>query len=732
MYLELQKRLGESIRAALKEKFALEVENVPLETPPDLRFGEIATPIALQLARTLRKAPKVIAQEIVASLGSGEGFAGFEVAGAGYINARLDRAAAARMVALPEPQDLSKGLPHAGGRALVEHTSINPNKAAHIGHLRNAILGDTFVRLLRASGYKVDVQNYIDNTGVQVADVVVGFRHLEKKSVAEVRQLVADCERRVERADVPPTSRSAVVWASTPTPVSAARPFDYHCWDLYARTSSWYAEGTDEEKAAKKQLRLDTLHAIEQGGNDIAAIAELISTAVLRRHLETMLRLGIEYDFLPRESEILHLKFWEAAFDKLKQSGVLYFENEGKNKGCWVMNRSGSSTGPVQDQAGPEDDAKVIVRSNGTVTYVGKDIAYHLWKFGLLGRDFGYRKFFTYPDHECWISTEHGEEPHPNFGNANAIYNVIDSRQADPQANVMQALRGMGYTDQADHYTHFSYEMVALTPRCAVELGYSISDEDLSRPYIEVSGRKGFGVKADDLIDKLIAATRAEVDARQTGGSGENAEAARQVIAQQIAIGALRYFMLKYTRNSVIAFDFKDALSFEGETGPYIQYAVVRIRNIFRKGNTTPEAVLADFAQRFGVSALHDESTECQGTTSVVPQVPQKNEGALAPEGSALAAYLSGDENQDIWSLWLRAGRLSLVLEQCIAGSEPAYLAKHAFQLAQEFAGFYHDHHILTEEDPARKTFLLATAAIALRALIASLVLLGIESPEAM
>jgi arginyl-tRNA synthetase len=346
---------------------------------------------------------------------------------------------------------------------------------------------------------------------------------------------------------------------------------------------------------------------------------------------------------------------------------------------------------------GPNEDAKVIVRSNGTVTYVGKDIAYHLWKFGLLGKDFGYKRFFTYPNHECWISCEKGEPSHPQFGGAQAIYNVIDARQSDPQANVIQALRGMGHTDQADRYTHFSYEMVALTPRCAVELGYDVSEEDLARPYIEVSGRKGFGVKADDLIDKLITATRAEVDARQTGGTGENAEAERQRIAEQIAIGALRYFMLKFTRNSVIAFDFKDALSFEGETGPYIQYAVVRARNIFRKGETTPEAVLAEFAK--------------------LPEI---------------GAFLEGEEAEDIWSLWLRAARRTLILEQCIATSEPAYLAKHAFQLAQEFNNFYHRHHILTEENPARKTFLLATAAVALRELVLALSWLGIESPEAM
>ena len=699
MVLELQKRLEEAIRAALKEKYSLEVENVPLETPPDLRLGELATPIAFELARKLRKAPKIIAQEIVAALGSVEGFAGFEVAGAGYINARIDRGFAIQLVTRAE------GRPSAQGHALVEHTSINPNKAAHIGHLRNAILGDTFVRLLRSAGYKVDVQNYIDNTGVQVADVVVGFLHLDGKSVTEIRQLVADCERRAEGAgchtvgalyqgmtSVVPKEPS--VQEGALAPVAQLRPFDYYCWDLYARTSQWYTEGAAEEQAARKQLRLDTLHALESGNNDTAEIADLISTAVLRRHLETMLRLGIEYDFLPRESEILHLKFWDAAFEQLKQSGVLYFESEGKNKGCWVMTRPGADA----TEGATDEDAKVIVRSNGTVTYVGKDIAYHLWKFGLLGRDFGYKPFFTYPDHECWISAVHGEENHPHFGGATAIYNVIDARQADPQANVIQALRGMGHTEQADHYTHFSYEMVALTPRCAIDLGYDVSEEDRARPYIEVSGRKGFGVKADDLIDKLIAATRAEVDARQTGHD----ETERQTIATQIAIGALRYFMLKFTRNTVIAFDFKDALNFEGETGPYIQYAVVRIRNIFRKGNTTPEAVLADFAE------------------------------LVASDQTRITQFLSGESNRDIWALWLRAGRSSQVLDQCIATSEPAYLAKHAFQLAQEFAAFYHDHHILTEEDPARKIFLLATAAVTLRELVASLALLGIESPEAM
>jgi arginyl-tRNA synthetase len=675
VYLKQQKELEARLRAVLRNQYQIEPETIVIEQPPEIKFGEYALPLAFELARKLRKAPRKIAEEIVAALGQVEGFAGFEVAGAGYINARLDRGAAAGAIVA----SAEIALPGAGLHSLVEHTSINPNKAAHVGHLRNAILGDTFVRLLRAAGQKVDVQNYIDNTGVQVADIVVGLMHLEKMSLSDVQALMARLVQEGQR-------------------------IDYYCWELYARVSQWY-EADEAEKTARRKIRLDTLHEIEHGGNDTAAVGEIISTAVLRRHLETMLRLDIEYDLLPRESEILHLHFWDLAFEQLKAKGVLYHETEGKNKGCWVMRRAGAGrtgdalreddaqAGEAADAAsGPDEDAKVIVRSNGTVTYVGKDIAYHLWKFGLLGRDFGYNRFFSYPDHECWISAESGEVDHPHFGGAQAIYNVIDSRQADPQANVIEALRGLEYTDQAAHYMHFSYEMVALTPRCAMELGYEVSAEDQARPYIEVSGRKGFGVKADDLIDKLIEATQGEVDQRHP----ELSAAERGGIAKEIAVGALRYFMLKFTRNSVIAFDFKDALSFEGETGPYIQYAVVRTRSIFRKGETTAEAALAAMAN--------------------LDATP----------------YLTGEDADGIWQVWLRAAKTSLLLDQCIATAEPAYLAKHAFQLAQEFSNFYRKHHILTEADPARKQFLLATAAVAQRELIRSLGWLGISAPEVM
>lgn len=666
MYRKVQQSLLSRIQEILASKYELSLSTLVVEQPPSIALGELALPVAFELAKRLRKAPRMIAAELAAELSASlpEGVASVEVAGAGYINVRLDREFIVRSIARDQRSDV--GGP---GFKLVEHTSINPNKAAHIGHLRNAILGDTFQRLLRQdsykSGYEVGVQNYIDNTGVQVADVVVGLMHLQGKDLMSTHQLLTDLKEKGER-------------------------IDFYCWDLYARVSQWYTADPDQI-AARKQIRLETLHAIEHGGNDTAAIADLVATAVLRRHLETMQRLSIEYDFLPRESEILHLHFWDAARQLMIDKGVLYLETEGKNKGCWVMRRAGAE---VQGDEGPDEDAKVIVRSNGTVTYVGKDIAYHLWKFGLLpGKDFGYKRFHEYPTHICWISTDgQSDSGHPVFGHADSIYNVIDSRQNDPQTQVVQALRGMGFIDAADRYTHFSYEMVALTPRCALDLGYDISEEDQKKAYIEVSGRKGFGVKADDLLDRLIAAAREEVDARHPDLS----EMDRSVIARQIGVGALRYFMLRYTRNTVIAFDFKDALSFEGETGPYIQYAIVRAANIFRKANTTAETAL---------TALLDLDFK---------------------------VFFEGEDGNTIWETWLLVAKLSMLIEQCIATAEPSYLARYAFQLAQQFNNFYHRHHILNETDLTRRGLYLATAAVAQREMIRALGYLGIEAPERM
>jgi len=662
VYLKLLQRLKQALAEHIRQKYGVEI-SVALEKPPKIELGEAASPVCFELAKRLKRAPRQIAQEIASSLSPVPGIERIEIAGAGYLNAFFDRGAFWRELAsaTTTPEGATKR-----EKVIVEHTSINPNKAAHIGHVRNAVLGDTIARILRNSGEQVQVQNYIDNTGVQVADVVIGFQHMEKKSVADVRKL-------------------------------AAQPgFDYLCWDLYARVTQFY----EQDKAQAGSWRGATLKAIEEGTGEVADMGAIIADSIVGFHLRTMARLGISYELLARESEILHLKFWDAAFDMLKKSGAIHLVDSGKMAGCWVLawhenegaKQGGTEYTEKKDEENEQD--KIIVRSNGTVTYVGKDIAYQLWKFGLLGKDFHYQKWPDAPAGETvWATTSGpGDATAPHFADpAVAVYNVIDARQSYVQDVVAEGLRRLGRADAAKKSIHLSYAFVVLTPRCAGELGYELSAEDAKRPFIDMSGRKGFGVKADDLIDKLEAATLAEVRQRHADMN----EGEQQRTAHVIAIGALRFFLLKFTRNTIIAFDFENALSFEGETGPYCQYAVVRIRGIRRKG------------------------TEAEATG-----------GQLAPETAA--KFLAGTEGAGLWELLLQGGMLDHAADAAITAQEPAFVAKYAFQLAQSFNNFYHKHHILSETDADKRAFLLSLSEIVEAQLVKSLSLLGIEAPERM
>jgi len=643
VFHSIEQEVVRAFRAHIQIRYGIDLA-VAVEQPRQSEFGEMAVPAAFQLAKQLRQAPKKIAAELVEEIGPIPGVSAMEIAGNGYINLRLDRGAFGAALLRGETDAAEAA---AGEKIIVEHTNINPNKAAHIGHLRNAALGDTFVRMLRARGQNVEVQNYIDNTGVQVADVVVGFHYLEHLAPESVRALIAD-----------PAVR-----------------FDYYCWDLYARTSAYYKESPDS-----LAWRAATLHAIEAGEGELAELAHLVADAIVQAHLATMLRLDVEYDVLPRESEILHLKFWASAFELLKQRKAIYFETEGKNSGCWVM-------------PGLSEEGKVIVRSDGTVTYVGKDIAYQLWKFGLLGKDFYYRPFQTYADGRVlWITTDEPTESGRQFGHGTRVYNVIDARQSYLQDVVVAGLRGLGYEAQADCSVHFSYEMVALSPRCCADLGIPLSEEDRKRPYVEVSGRKGLGVKADDLMDSLIAKALEEVASRHAEASREEQKA----VATQIAIGALRYFLLKFTRNSVIAFDLQEALSFEGETGPYVQYAAVRARNILRKLEERGETV-PDFATELN--------------------------------GEAMARQL---QSEDFWQVLLAASKADSAVDRAVTAGEPAHVAKYAFQLAQAFNNFYHQYPILQEESREKKVFLLWMTDFFHRQLQRTAAILGIRIPEYM
>jgi arginyl-tRNA synthetase len=668
MILPVHDVLRARLHAVLTTEFGLSPGDVPpivIDYPPNRTLGDLALPIAFELARRLRKAPRAIAQELAAAIGPVEGLSRVESTANGYLNCFLDRPAFLRARLA---KDALAAAPSSEGKTIVEHTAINPNKAAHIGHIRNSALGDTLVRVLRFRGVPVEVQNYIDDTGVQVADVVVGFQQLEHKPLDEVRAL-------------------------------AAQPrFDFYCWDLYARVTEWY-----EQDKAHLELRQRALHDIEHGGNETAELGALIASAVVHRHLETMKRLNIEYDLLTWEGDILRLKFWARAFEILKQQGIVYLQTEGRLKGCWVMRIDEEAASPEAESAPEdgeaEDREKVIVRSNGTVTYVGKDLANQFWKFGLLGIDFKYHPFATRTDGATtWATTSDtaaAVEPHPSFGAGTRTYNVIDVRQSYLQKLLKQALAAMGHTQEAERSIHFSYEMVALSHQTARELGYETSEEDAKKPFVEVSGRKGLGVKADDLIDRLERTAAEEVAKRNDDLTTE--EVART--GRQIAVAAVRYFMVKYSRGKVIAFDIAEALSFEGESGPYLQYAVVRANNIFSK-----------LAERLSLS---DDAVRAQVET-------------LSPEA------LTSAEGDEAWGLILEAARLDEIVEQVVRTLEFSVLAKHAFSLAQAFNAFYHRAPILNEERADVRLWRAAAVAYVRLQLTRALDLMGIDVPVRM
>jgi arginyl-tRNA synthetase len=671
MILPLHKLVHAAVADAIRQRFGLsDVPPFAIETPPNRALGDLAVTIAFQLARTLRRPPRAIAQELTDALASIPGVASVAAAPSGYLNLFLDRRAfvLARAGAGTE-DDCRRGEPGAPAerKTIVEHTAINPNKAAHVGHLRNAALGDTLVRVLRFRGIPVEVQNYIDDTGVQVADVIVGFRELEHKAIPEVRHL-ADTTR-----------------------------FDYYCWDLYSRVTEWY-----EEDSSRLEIRAKALHDLEHGESETADMGALIVDRIVRAHLRTMERLNISYDLLTYEGDILRLKFWARAFEILKEQGAVFLQGEGRLAGCWVMRIDEPGDGAPVDAGDRDEDAreKVIVRSNGVVTYVGKDIANQFWKFGLLGRDFHYHRFADQAvGHTLWATTSTGGEPGaPHFGGAERIYNVIDSRQMYLQALLAQALRTLGHPREAENSVHFSYEMVALSHDTARELGYPEDAESLTKPFVEVSGRKGLGVKIDDLLDVLHAKASAEVRRRNPEFSDEEC----RTIANRIAVAAIRYFMLKFSRGKLIVFDMEEALSFEGETGPYLQYAAVRANNIFNR-----------LREREGL-----------GEADVLAALADTPVAELEPTGDPDA--------HDVWALVFESARLDDVVEQTVRALEFSILAKYAFGLAQLFNAFYHRYPILNEEDTARRRWRAAGVSYFRAQLSRALDLMGIDVPGRM
>jgi arginyl-tRNA synthetase len=650
---QITEQLTETLTSRVLTLFGHAVDRVVLQAPPRLAMGDLATPLCLELAKALKRQPREIAETMVNGLALPMFVQSVTVEGAGYLNFRFDRGA---FTAAHIRNVMAPGTP-TGERVIVEHTNINPNKAAHIGHLRNAVLGDTYVRCMKWLGHRVETQNYIDDTGVQVADVVVAFQHLEPKSLPEVRAMIDD----------------------------PAGKFDYYCWDVYSKMAAYYAANPDAQ-----QWRRDTLHAIEKHEGDTFEFASTIARAIVKLHIATMLRLGITYDLLPKESDIIALHFWDRAFELLKASGAVVQETEGKHKDCWVMKLDESA-----EFEGMNEPDKILVRSNGTVTYTGKDIAYQLWKFGLLDRTFNFRKFSTYDDgHILWETTSgEGSPEAPRFGGAQKVVNVIDVRQSYLQKVVKEGVRQLGHVREAENSIHYSYEMVALTPATAKALGIDVSDEDSKKPYIEMSGRKGLGVKADDLIDALQskAAESVREGSKREGLDDQDIDQ----LGREIAVAALRYFMLKYGRNKVIAFDFNEALTFEGDSGPYLQYSTVRVENIFRK-----------MAER-GVEANLDDT-------------------------SLDALTLNEGLTDEMWELVRLSAELPSAIRRATDALELSIITHDLFVLAQKFNSFYHKYPILNEKDPAERQRRAVCAEVFRQTMRATLGLLGIPVPNRM
>ncbi|HZP47527.1 MAG TPA: arginine--tRNA ligase [Vicinamibacterales bacterium] len=656
--------MHDAIVDAVRRHFGIaDVPPFAVEVPPSRALGDLAVAVAFQLARTLRKAPRAIAQELAEAIGPIDGVGRVAATPNGYLNLSLDRAAFLSARVRREVEE-DRAAPHE--KTIVEHTAINPNKAAHVGHLRNATLGDTLVRVLRFRRTPVEVQNYIDDLGVQVADIIVGLRDLEHRDLAGIRE-IADGTR-----------------------------FDYYCWDLYSRVTQWYDEQPDHVEARSR-----TLHALEHGDPEVTAMGAFVVDRIVRTHLATMARLNIAYDLLTYEGDIVRLKFWARAFEVLKAQGAVYLQTAGKLAGCWVMKiDGGAAKAPVDgDEGEDEEREKVIVRSNGVVTYIGKDLANQFWKLGLLGRDFHYRRFATqWNGAPLWSTTSTDGDPGaPAFGRAKRIYNVIDSRQMYLQALLSQALRTLGHPDEAENSVHFSYEMVALSHATARELGYEIAGdgEEAKKPFVEVSGRRGLGVKIDDLLDVLTAKATAEVAKRNP----EFSAAECRTVGAQIAVAAIRYFMLKFSRGKLIVFDMEEALSFEGETGPYLQYAVVRANNIFNKLQEREQLTEADVLRALDASAPDE----------------------LADDGA-----------HSLWAVVFEASRLDDIVEQVVRGLEFSILAKYTFGVAQLFNAFYHQYPILNEDQADRKRWRAAGVAYVRSQLTRALDLMGIEVPSRM
>ncbi len=636
----IQETMKESIITAINEKFDIQKDEIEFSIPPKRDFGDLSTTIPFILAKKHKQKPFLIGKEIIELIKDKFSFVDdIKLANGGFINFYFNKNYFLKDIFSNKDRAIEK----TGRKIIVEHTSINPNKSAHIGHLRNSCLGDTLVKALEYTGNEVEIQNYIDDTGIQLADVVWGVLKHQNKTLDEIKKI---------------------------------DNLSSYLWKLYTEVHKL----SDDDGILLEQKK--TLHQrIEDKKNPEYEMGDFISKAVTTDHINVMNKLGIRYDLLIKESDIITLDFFKEASEILKKTGIMYLSDDPKKENCWVIKYK------------KENIEKIIIRSNGTITYIGKDIAYTLWKIGHFTKDFFYTAFYKYEDEKTiYISedkkTDTDDKLMNNFGKADMVYNVIDTRQSYLQNIILQILNTLSNNTNSRNFSHFSYEMVALTQNCAKEMGFDISEEQKEKSFVEVSGRKGIAIKADDLIDRMKNKALIEVEKRNTDLKKEQINS----IAEKIAIGALRYFMIKYNSKSLIVFDFDEVLAFEGDTGPYLQYTLVRINSILNK--------------------IGDDNLNIGDNLNI--------------------DLLEKDELSDYYNNLLNLSLLEHQIDFAIKSDEISLISNYTYSICQKFNNYYHKYPIVSEKNKEIKNLRISLLLLTKNRLEKLFSILGIPVPERM
>lgn len=580
-------------------------------------FGDITTNVAFLIAKKTSGKPSEIAKDFVESQielyidnSKSTGRSSLIEAAyphpAGYINFKLNTtnvASSTLTEILRNPHFAESDIGN-GKSVIIEHTSVNPNKALHIGHARNLVIGDTLYRLLRMTNHNPIVLNYVDDSGLQVADLVVGF-----------------------------------LFAGFPIDSKKSQKFDIYCGDeVYVKVNELYTN--DKNLAEKRRL---VLKEIELGQSYVSKFASNISRRVLAEQLKTCWRLKARYDLLNFESHILASNQWNKTFEILKKKGVLVLETEGKNKDCWIIKSNVTEN-------------KIVVRSDGTATYIAKDIPYALWKLGLIPDYSHYYKFSEqWDDSVLWattLDTKSYSEDHPKFNTAELAVTIIDSRQSKLQELVSFVIFKLMGTDTKE-YRHLGYEPVTLSSNTAKMLGLDIGKKD----FAHMSGRKGVVVYADYVLDILHTKALEEIKKRR----GDSEDSLLRASAEDIAISALRYNLIKQDLDKMITFDITESLSLEGDTGPYLQYAYARSQRILEKSRAE--------ISNINFSLLSEESET---------------------------------------SLLMEISKLDMIMEDAAKNLNPKILARYAYKLAVKFNLFYEKTPVLRDPNPNKVVLRLA------------------------